>query len=313
MEERCQDRIYSETLPWTTLVQPETLALVARYDLELVLAVRPWDLEMLPDTARAIADAGISLSVWPMLEDTHGRWINVQNAHEFRTFVLKILETLEPALPRDLMFDLEPPFESARALRFGRLWTTPDGFDDAARAVAQMGNEVRARGIATSAAVWPMVALDREHEWQSLLGTPTDALDASHVSVMLYTTIFEGWSRGLVRRRDARALLAAAAKRTAERWGANAGVSLGCVGIGAFEDEPTYRDATELAQDVAIARAAGVQRLSLFDLGGVLSRGPEEWLDAFKYGGDANFEPSRRVRIARFVARVATSVLATRR
>lgn len=337
-----KSRIYSETLPWTRLVAPETLALLRRYGLELVLAVRPWDIDPLPGVALTLQDAGIPLSIWPMLEDERGRWVNVQNAHEFRGFVRAIGDALARAdVPaRDVMFDLEPPFDRARALLALAMRShTIDGlsalaselrrprtatFEQAAAALAQARVEVHERGSTVSAAVWPMLALDARdvppgRGWQALLGTPADALAADHVSVMMYSSIFEGWSRGTVKRRDARMLLAKATARTAARWGDRAGMSLGCVGTGAFEDEPVYRSPRELAEDVAIARAAGVNRLTLFDLGGVLARGPAEaWLDAFAGEGpgarDAEDAVTREaalvVRAARLLVLGATWALA---
>ncbi|MFO0743287.1 MAG: hypothetical protein U0270_45875 [Labilithrix sp.] len=333
MERVWQDRIYSETLPWPELVTARVLQLLRRYGIELVLAVRPWDLEALPGVASALRDAGVPLSIWPMLDDEKGRWINVHNAHEFRGFVLNLCDLLRDAAPRDVLFDLEPPFDRARALialamrshtlegisRFAAELKKPSAapFDAAAAELARTGADVRARGIMTSAAVWPLVALDPRagQGWQALLGTPTDALEAGHVSVMMYTSIFEGWSRGTVRRRDARALLAAATVRTAKRFGDRAGISLGCVGTGAFADEPTYRDPGELADDVAVARASGVSKLTLFDLGGILARGPAEaWLDAFTAPTDAaTAVPSRRVSAARAIARAATWAVSARR
>src|SRR6185295_17904670 len=107
----------------------------------------------------------------------------------------------------------------------------------------------------------------RPRPYQELLGTPVDGLAWDHVSVMLYTSMIEGWSRGVLRREDARSFLAAAAVLAAARLGDRAGVSLGCVGVGAFGNEPVYRAAVELADDVAIARAAGVDDLTLFELG----------------------------------------------
>lgn len=331
MERACQHRIYSETLPWPELVRASTLQLLRRYRLELVLAVRPWDEPYLSDLAARLRDAGVPLSIWPMLEDEKGRWMNVYNAHEFRGFVLGACDVLERAgvAPRDVLFDLEPPFDRARALialamrshtleglsRFAAELGKPAGppFDAAASELARLGDEVRERGLSTSAAIWPLVALDPPdgHGWQAMLGTPADALAPGHVSVMMYTSIFEGWSRGTVRRRDARALLAAATARTARRWGERAGISLGCVGTGAFADEPTYRDPSELADDVAVARASGVSKLTLFDLGGVLARGPAKaWLDAFTTSevleAPPATPPSKRVTAARALARVAT-------
>jgi hypothetical protein len=57
------------------------------------------------------------------------------------------------------------------------------------------------------------------------------------------------------------------------------------VGTGAFGDEPSYRSVDELRRDVAIATAAGITDLSLFDLGGILRRGPAAaWLEALAGG-----------------------------
>lgn len=318
-------RIYSETLPYADVVAPETLRLLARHRLEVVLAVRPWQVEELPGVAASLRDAGLSLSVWPMISDEEGRWANAQNAATFVQFIRETLDVLDRAgtMPREVLIDLEPPFAQARALAtrgLGAVKARPRSaplplFDSAAVLLARAVEDVRARGVATSSAVWPLVALDPpgERGWQGLLGTPVDALDTDRVSVMMYTSIVEGWSRGTIRRRHASALLSAASARAIRRWGPRAGMSVGCVGTGAFEDEPVYRDPSELADDVAIARAAGCEDLSLFDLGGVLSRPPAEaWLEAFALGGEdirREKRPSRRVDAARRLARVATWAL----
>jgi hypothetical protein len=325
-------RVYSETLPHSDLVRPRTIELLARYGLEVVLAVRPWDARGLPDVARALRDAGVPLSIWPMLSDEEGRWASVHNATEFGRLTLSVCDVLEAAgaRPRDVLFDLEPPFAQARSLAAIGAARSRNGeglsrlasgltrapaplFEAASAALARTVGEIHARGITTSMAVWPLVALDPPGAkgWQSLLGTPVDALGTGHVSVMMYTSILEGWSRGTLRRRDTAALLAAATVRTMRRWGEKAGISLGCVGTGAFEDEPVYRDPSELAEDAAVARASGCRQLTLFDLGGVLAREPAEaWLEAFVSAGEVTFGPtSKRVRAARSLARAATWAL----
>lgn len=313
-------RIYSETLPYDELVRPRTIELLRRHRLELVLAVRPWQLGELPRVARALGD--VPLSVWPMLSDEMGRWASAKNAEKFAAFVRNVCDVHEPG---EILVDLEPPFSDARVLSnalprgiariAGRGAITQESFAEAEAVLGALVAELRARGIATSAAVWPLVALDPPgaHAWQALLGTPVDALAPDRVSVMMYTSILEGWSRGALRRRDTTELLEGATSRVLRRWGARGGISLGCVGTGAFEDEPVYRSPDELAEDAAIARAAGCTDLSLFDLGGVLAREePEAWLDAFTAADGpprSRTRRSKRVTAVRHVARVVTRAL----
>lgn len=315
-------RVYCEMLPYAEVTAKRTLDLLARYGLELILAVRPWHLGALPDVTGALRDAGVAVAIWPMLGDEEGRWANVDNAASFRELTLRACDAVAPA---DVLLDLEPPFAQARTLASlasrGRPSEARSALKSAVRPHRSLAHarkilgatvdELAARGATTSLAVWPVVALDHagEHGWQALLGTPVDGLAATHVSIMMYTSLLEGWSRGAVRRRDAAALLAAATVRACRRWPRAAGVSLGCVGVGAFEDEPTYRDPGELAADVAIARAAGCDELSLFDLGGVLARGGEPWLEAFVHGAEAPVLTSKRVRLGRLLARAATRAL----
>jgi len=326
-------RIYSETLPFEEVVRPRTLALLRRHDLELVLAVRPWQAAELPGVARVLRDAGVRCSVWPMLADDEGRWASAHNAPSFVRFLRSTVDSLDAAgvLPGEVLLDLEPPFAHARALAAnggsGGRWfdlttarpraTPAAAMDAAATELASAVRELHARGVATASAVWPLVALDSPEasDWQALLGTPVDALATGRVSVMMYTSILEGWSRGAIRRRDAKLLLTAASARALGRWGADAGMSIGCVGTGALVDEPVYRDPSELAEDAALARAAGCRDLSLFDLGGVLAREPAEaWLDAFAHPSEhLAGTSSKRVHLARKITRLATWVLGRRR
>lgn len=316
-------RIYCETLPYEQVARPRTVGLLARYGLEIVLAVRPWDLGDLPRVAAALRDAGVPLSIWPMLSDEEGRWANARNAASFTRFAGEAADVLARAAtpPRELVFDLEPSFDDSRmllpgvardpaAVKRAATATRADALAAAERALAGAATELHDRGVETATAVWPLVALDPpgRRGWQSLLGTPVDALPARRVSVMVYTSLLEGWSRGVVRRRHALALLDAASRRVLRRWGERASISLGCVGTGAFVDEPVYRSPAELAEDVAIVRAAGFRDVSLFDLAGVMRREPAEaWLDAFAGAHDPILAPaSRRVSAARTLARAAT-------
>lgn len=290
-------RIWSETVPLDTLSAPATLQFVRRHGLELLAAVRPGELACASRLVRAAHDEGVRLALWPMIDDREGRWASAHNVSEFDRFVRAMLDALERdgALPDELAIDLEPPFGVVSRVFSGlrdprresaRRWLPGGSLRDAHAQFHALIEDLHARGVAVSAAAMPMVLLDAPESsrggWQRLLGTPVDHLPWDHVSAMLYTSIFEGWSLGVVRRDDARSVLATLCRRAAERYGATAGVSLGAVSTGAFGDEPVFRSPDELADDVAIAHACGLDALTLFDLGGVLRRPPAEaWLEAF--------------------------------
>ena len=329
-------RIWSEEVPFAVLREPRVLALLARFEVGLLVGVRPGDETALPLVLRGCNDAGVRVGVWPMLTDAEGRWASGRNAPSFAAFVRRIVDAAEAegCAPAEVAFDLEPPFEdlrrlldgsgvaagdpaglaarpihgargsviAARAMEAGDgvLPRTGDGagFARASRELSRLADELAARGIAASAAAIPLMLVDSC--WEELLGTPVDDPGWGHVSFMLYTSILEGWSRGLLRRRDAVALLAEGCRVAFARYGQRAGVSLGAVGIGAFGDEPTYRDPAELAEDVGAARATGVDDLTLLDLGGVLGRPPAEpWLEAFVNTPAAcvHARPTRRARV----------------
>jgi hypothetical protein len=136
--------------------------------------------------------------------------------------------------------------------------------------------------------------------WQRLFGTRLEDGACDLVDTMVYTSLIEGYGRGTLRRRDARALLAALAAAAARRHQDRAAVSLGAVGIGALGDEQPYRAPSELADDVALVRGAGIAHLGLFGLGGILARPPiERWLDAFCVATAAPAPPlTARARLA---------------
>jgi hypothetical protein len=191
------------------------------------------------------------------------------------------------SLPLRFPFSLDAP-----ALRAAR------------RRIAALVEALHGEGAAVSAAVALPVLFDRVgvDAWQLALGTPVDGIAWDHVSPMLYTSILEGWSRGLLGRRDVRAILAWSCRASEARFGSLAGASLGAVGTGAFGDEPTYRDPAELADDVAVARAAGVEDLALFDLGGVLARpSVDSWLEAFTSPDPAPALPDPTLRARAFL------------
>lgn len=291
---RFRRRIWSEFVPYDELVQSEVLAPLAQREIELCVAVTPDRTDRVGLLLEACEKAAVEVFLWPMLGDGDGRWARGDNHSAYSEFIADLIERVgSDAKLRGIALDFEPSIDDLRRLVRLDVRTATRGLFRRGGDVdfAPLAAKVHTHGFETLAAVPPVVVLDQSAKgWQRVLDTPVADLPCQAMSPMAYTSLFEGYSRGFLRRDDARQLFAWMAARTAKRFGERAALSLGVVGPGALGDEQAYRDPSELADDVALARAAGVDDLALFSLDGVLVREPvEAWLDAF-----ANTESARR-------------------
>ena len=280
-------RLWSEMVPYDRIAEASLLADLAARRIDLLVAVTPPSAHgaaRLVDSCRA---AGVGIGLWPMLDDRHGRWPSAANASRFASFCRELLSSLRAAaaLPDEIAIDLEPPIDRVRAMLAGspRAWLHLPS-RAGTRALGELVHELRQEPMRVSAAVTPLTVLPSKlasRGWQQVLGTPVDGVAFDTINAMAYTSLFEGYSRGVLRRADALAMLRVIASTCAQRWGSRAVISLGVVGLGALGDERAYRAPRELAEDVALAGAAGIQELVLFALDGILARPPREaWLDA---------------------------------
>lgn len=264
-------RVYSEHVPWNVLDRPLIKALArSRAGIDLAVAVFPSQVPRLPALALRCRDMGVRLVVWPLLEDAHGRWASTTNAAEYEELLARIFRDVPASV---LLLDLEPPIAVTRSWLDLRPKKKPTLVAPQKRTFGGLATWARREGWQVEAVVPPVIAYGEK--WESRLGTPVSELGCERVESMAYTSLFEGYGRGLIDRRVARDLLSRIAGRS------NA-LSLGVVGGGALGDEQAYRSVDELIDDVGVARAAGVEQLSLYGLDGILERGPiEPWLNAF--------------------------------
>jgi hypothetical protein len=317
-------RIWCEHLPPEVLDDPSLVALLERHALEPLVALPP--AAETPAMQRALGRlgrAGVPLGLWPLLDDAAGYWPSTANAHAFAARVEEALAFAAGAgaTVRVVAIDLEPPLSRTRALlapgfgpRVAALWGELRAalHEEERRRAAEaracfeaLARGLQARGMETIAAVAPPALLDLEAGvdlWQSVLKTPVwdrrgeRTTPWAVVSPMLYTSMMRPLLTGLGPRGAPTLLLLAARLLRARLAQARPALSLGCVGPGKLGDEPTFADPEELARDVALASAAGIDDLALFDLAGALRRGPPEpWLRAFTDPGDPRgTRPSRR-------------------
>lgn len=284
--------VFVEDLPPERLVRLEIVKLLANHGLEAIVSVRPWNVPATLDAQRVLEDAGVPVTLWPMLDDAAGRWVNVRTVAAMRAFTSVLVDQANArplAPPLRVLLDLEPPIEDLRGViasrsllamgRLARVLTSSAGGRDLealVRALEAEGSQVSAALVPFVLADGPLGAVSR------LLGVPAAHGTFDPPWIMAYTTLFAGYSRGHVDRDRAVRLLATAARRARATMGPSAAIALGCVGRGALGDEAVYVDVDQLAEDVQTAIREGIDRLALFDLGGVLERAePERWLRAF--------------------------------
>lgn len=280
-------RIWSEFVSYEQLCSPRVISLLRQRDLQLLVAVTPGRIAGLATLVSTYCEAGIDLGLWPMVADADGRWGSTFNAALYSDYVLQVADHARPG--STIAIDLEPPIALTRALLSGnplsiRRLARIENRESGLVILQSLMQRLRERGCKTIGAVHPILLADGHNQsaWQWLLGTPIDRMDFDAVSPMAYTSLIEGYSRGVLPRRAATSLLVQTATAAKERWQDRASISLGSVGIGALGDERPFRDVAELARDVSLARASGVDDLALFDLGGALQKKhPEAWLDAF--------------------------------
>ena len=257
------------------LVRPEVLDPIRQRNVEIALAVRPHQMRRLRWVLRRLE--GIRVILWPMLADADGRWLNLTNVRTFMDFVDQL-----PTKEFPLLLDLEPPIHRARELLRGKFFNrrharSPDArnaavADAAMDAIAEMTTRAaRTEAVVPAPLIWG-------EPWSSVLATPPLQPAFAAVEVMGYSSLLEGYGRGLIQRRQALDLtrrLATAASQLGWR------LSVGVTGGGALGDERPLRSVGELAQDVAIAHQQGVTAVSLHSLQGALERPPlSQWLDA---------------------------------
>src|SRR5579884_4351410 len=108
-------RIWCETLAPAEVVP--LAPLLARYRLDLLLAVRPWQVVEVAGATAALRDHGIHVALWPMIADADGRWASVASLDAF----LRFADELVARVPCDeLAIDLEPPKPQLVKLLAGR-------------------------------------------------------------------------------------------------------------------------------------------------------------------------------------------------
>jgi hypothetical protein len=284
---------------WSEFLPPAEVGahvpVLAQFDAELYLAVRPEDLnDELWALLRETAAAGVAVRPWLQLPE-HGVWLNEWNISEFSEFARQFLDgVVENDLAIDwLIFDLEPGLVYAEALRnaaaAGGLEALLDlvaahrdveEFETASTRLRELVDELHARDVRVMVATLPWTIDDlgdSDTDFQDVFDTPLADVPWDQVSVMVYRPVFAELfgvplSPGYV---------ASYARSVRAAFGPNAQVAIGNISTPGRLVPPGYADPVAVRLDVSAARSTGIDSVSVFSLDGmVVAGGPERWLAA---------------------------------
>ncbi len=266
---------------------------VAAQGADLYLAVRQ---DRIGDAGLAslirACDGGVR--IWLLLSDEDGYWPNEHNVAATRDAVMRLADWRDAEqLPFDwVTFDLEMSLERTReiadliategaiaavdAMKAGR---DPDAFVAHKAEMTALVADVQARGLRVAAVTYPMVlddGGDGDTDIEDELDVPVFDVGYDEVSFMVYQSLLYDLS-GEWHDED---VIYSYATTARELLGDRAAIALGIVGsVGIEPVAMPYPDADALVADRAAARGAGVDRVSVYSLDGMIEQSsPDAWM-----------------------------------
>jgi len=322
-------RVWAEYLTPEDFLDKKTMELLKKYDVKLGIAFPPGS--MTPEYVRVLGEYGrngVSVALWPLLDDSLGYWPNELNVIEYSDYVDGICAWAdENKVGFDwLAIDMEPPYLMMEDFKTGGLKEKlgvvrrvlgenrdRGRFYDAGAAFNRLVERLHARGVKVAAAAADMAVWDMKMGtvgFQDALETPISTINFDLISPMVYTSMIVGYSKGLVSPGDARRHLYSVARDLKESVWNRAGICIGVTWTGKLMDEPYYETPRDLLPDMQAVKAALIDDISIYNLEGILrSPRPEEWFETLIAAEPKTPERSLKVDIAHGLGRIAAKLL----
>lgn len=315
-------RVWAEFITPEELCAPRVVALLKRYRVQPCLAL-PYG-HLSSGYARYLQtyiDEELEPALWPTMSDEQGYWPHEGNATEFSDYVRQIFHwahSMRVKVPW-LAVDLETPFyqwqEQSGARGLNKITTVMRHyksnrhrarFDQASGIYLSLQEYISGQGCRTLVPVLPLLELDLVKggvKVQDYLETPVTPVKWDLISVMQYNSMLVGYSRGLIKPKDACWHLYRLALNARRLLGARASLSVGVTAAGKLGSEPFYRNPEEMRPDIEAALAAGIEDLAVFCLEGILrSTRPESWFEMIHSASPVAPGRSRKMQFVRSAA-----------
>jgi hypothetical protein len=293
--------VYCETLAPEELAEPRFLDLVAEFRLTLghALVFNDAGGAFSPDhaarhleLAAKVRAAGGRYGIWPLLPKSMGYWPNERNIHEFDRLADTLLASFERYghTPELIVIDPETPWQQmaavffpgpppwSRALSLAKMLLgnrNPRRFAWATARLREIVGRFQQAGCEVSSAAFPFLIgdlINDGHALQDYLEMPVFPVPFDGFNAMFYNSYLPTAAAPLLPPGSAPRFLFEYAGELAARYGDRAWVTLGSTWEGVIPGNAghIYRAPVELTDDVAAAKAAGIQTLWLYCLEGVL-------------------------------------------
>jgi hypothetical protein len=289
-EDDIRNMVTSELLNYSTLVEGKVLERMKKYQFGLCLCVHEGELnDDLDLVCKTYEKAGIPIVFWPLISISKGLYLNKYSIRAYDRYLDQVFQWLKERNLKihGLLVDCEPDYELPRPNSLSpvldNVWDNLKDMDEAAfkaaiKGFGQIIKKIKAQGYKAIGAALPFVCddvLEKSQAWQDYWGGPVIGLDWDMIVFMLFGSWFVQMGMNWP---TAHWLVYDYTRAIKKIWRSKALVALGVTTPGTGAETAIYRSPEELAAAVSVVRAAGIQRIGIYDLKGIMeSEDPDAW------------------------------------
>ncbi len=290
IEDSIRYMVTSELLNYSKLVEGKVLELLKKYQFGLCLCVHEGELnDDLDLVCRVYEKAGIPIIFWPLISLSKGLYLNKYSVKAYDHYLDEVFQWLKERNHEiyGLLVDCEPDYEVPKPNSFSpildNVWDNLRDMDEAAFNAAIQGfrqiiKKIKAHDCKAIGAALPFVCddvLEKSQAWQDYWGGPVAGLDWDMIVFMLFGSWFVQMGMNWP---TAHCLIYDYTRAVKKIWRGKALVALGVTTPGTGAETAIYRSPEELAAAVSVVKAAGIKRIGIYDLKGIIeSKDPKAW------------------------------------